>query len=72
MHLIVTMNEITCHCEQYLDTVYSDLFESNCTQVKTLMLREAHDGWQDELHELHLLFAVIGPCFQFVLMQIRK
>lgn len=30
MHLRATMNEISCHCEQCLDTVHSVLFESDC------------------------------------------
>lgn len=43
-YLWFKLNEISCHCEQCLNTVHSALFGSDCMWGKSLVLREAHDG----------------------------
>lgn len=56
--------ELNCEVshKKGLDTVHSVLFESDRMWVKSLVFREAHDGWHDEYH---LLLGGIASFFIF-------
>lgn len=77
MYLRDSMNEINCDCEQCLDTVHSELFESDCMWVKPVVLREAHDRQQDgwnavAAHVLPNCFSVSVLLMQLVGMKTQR